>query len=124
MPTSKGSLVASTILTAAVLAGLLALSHGILKWVSLRLDDSLLVGVLRYWPQVGLAMSIYILVFLYYLYALKGIRLGALYPIYTGLSVVLVFALGALRFSEPVTGTNIFGCLLIAVGVAFVAQSS
>ena len=115
---------ASTILTAAVLAGLLALSHGILKWVSLRLDDSLLAGLLRYWPQVGLAMSIYVLVFLYYLYALKGIRLGALYPIYTGLSVVLVFAIGAIRFSEPVTGANIFGCLLIAVGVAFVAQSS
>lgn len=111
-----------TILTAAILAALLALSHGIMKWISINIEGGFVLGVLKLWPQLGAALAIYFFIFLYYIHALRDMKLAALYPLYTGLSVIFVFGLGVFRYSETVTTTNVLGCAMIAVGVALVAS--
>ena len=55
------------------LAALLALSHGILKWVSVNGGQTLAGMLGRYWYFVVLALAIYGFVFFYYLLALKRI---------------------------------------------------
>lgn len=108
--------------TAAALAALLALSHGILKWVAGHGHGSFTELLAAYWPQIGAAVLIYVAIFLWYLQALRTVNLSLLYPLYTGLSVLFVFALGAAVFSEPTSGARIAGCVLIVAGLALVVR--
>jgi small multidrug resistance pump len=104
------------------LAALLALSHGILKWVSVNGGQTLVGMLSRYWYFVVLALAIYGFVFFYYLLALKRFNLASLYSIYTGLAVLLVVLISLIFFEESLSKAQMLGCALIALGVALVGK--
>ena len=99
----------------------LTLSHALMKSASTRFGDSILESVMKTWHLVGAALSIYMLIFFYYLYILKHLNLNQLYPIYTGLSICAVFTVGVVYFNETASPAQIAGCALIAVGVLLVS---
>ena len=108
---------------AVFLATLLAISHGMLKWASVN-SDGTFWGLLRqWWWLLFLAISIYVFIFGYYTYILKYVQLNKLYPMYTGLSILLVFALGAIFFAEGVSTLKIIGCVFVVSGVLLLSWS-
>jgi len=112
----------STLFNAAALAALLTLSHGIMKWVALRAKGSFVDLVLTYWLPLGFAIGIYVFLFLYYTHILRSTQLNMLYPLYGGLSILLVFAMGTWLFGESVTTLKIIGCCFIVAGVIMVTK--
>lgn len=108
-------------LNAVFLAVLLTASHGIMKWISSNAHSGIPRAALDHWLALGVALGIYVFLFAYYLYALRVFQLSVLYPVYTGLSVVLVFLLGVLYFGETITEAKIAGCILVVLGVVLVA---
>ena len=111
------------ILHAATLSLLLALSHGILRWIAGQRSVSYWSMLVEYWIWFALALSIYGIVFLYYTYVLRTVGIALLYPVYTGLSIILVFLVGVFYFNESVSVAQIAGCLLIVLGVVLVARA-
>ncbi len=104
---------------AVVLASLLALSHGLLRQAA-SLDT-----VLWAWPRVGYsvaAMSLYVLIFAYYASLLERMPLSRLYPVYTGLSVVLVYTAGVTWFDESWSARSVAGVVLLVIGVLLVGD--
>lgn len=114
----------SLLLNAVLLASLLAFSHGLLKWVARRDVASYLDMVIRYWPFLFGSLAIYGFIFFYYVQVLRRHDIGILYGIYTGLSVVLVLMIGLYVFDEPLTRTQMFGCLLIVIGILLIGSPS
>lgn len=104
------------------LAALLAVSHGLLKWVSVNGGETLVAMVSRYWLVLGAALAIYGFLFFYYLVALKQFDLAPLYSVYTGLGVLFVVLISLVVFGERLSGGQIAGCILIAAGVALVGK--
>jgi multidrug transporter EmrE-like cation transporter len=103
------------------LALVLAFSH-----VMLRHGALLQQGPLEY-PRVAyttVAMLIYVALFFYYGQLLQRFALSRLYPLYTALSIVCVYAAGAAVFGEPITLRGVLGTLLIVAGVVLVAGES
>jgi len=111
------------ILHAVMLASLLASSHGVLKWVSVQPGGSFFELVLRQWPAVVLALAVYGLVFFYYIFVLRGSPVSILYPVYTGLSVVLVSLIGRVIFNESLSLTQIMGIGFILAGIALMSAT-
>lgn len=112
------------LLNALLLASLLTLSHGLLKWVSSHRHGSYLQSLAEYWWAVGLAISLYVFIFFYYIYVLRSIPIGYLYPVYTGLSIVFVFLMSAWYFGEPTSTSQLLGSALILAGVVLVTGVS
>ena len=112
----------STIFNAAILAALLTLSHGIMKWVAIRAKGNFLDLLQAYWLPLGFAIGIYVFLFLYYTQVLRSTQLNLLYPLYGGLSILLVFIMGTWLFGESVTTLKIIGCLFIVAGVIMVTK--
>lgn len=106
------------ILTALFLASLLAFSHALLKWVSLQNKGSYFELLVHHWWTVGFSILIYVFIFFYYVYALQTIPLTVLYPAYTGISILLVVAIGSMYFGESFDAIHAFGSALIIVGVS------
>ena len=102
---------------AAVLAFLLSVSHGILKYASSKKHDSFIDLISSQWHLIILALSMYGIVFLYYLFILRSNPISSLYPIYTGLSIFFVSFMGYFIFNEPISTQNIIGIVLIITGV-------
>lgn len=111
----------SILLNSVLLASLLALSHGVLKWVALQAKGGLWDLISEFWPYLAGAATIYFFIFVYYTQLLRHTDLNVLYPIYTALSILLVFTMGWLYFGEPVTTLKIIGGILIISGVFLVA---
>ena len=88
------------IMQAGLLAGLLALSHGLLKWVSMQKAENYVKLLGEHWCIIGLALAIYAGIFFYYIFMLKSTPLSIIYPLYTGLSLLFVLLLGVLVFHE------------------------
>ncbi len=103
------------------LAASLAVSHSILRY-SAQLDSSLFQ--LPRLAYVAAALVIYLGIFIYYSHLLERIPISRLYPIYTALSIVLVYVSGVLVFREDVTMRGLIGTLIIVGGVALVAGES
>lgn len=103
------------------LALLLCFSHGLLKWISSRSSESYWQAALQYWWVMCGAISVYVFIFFYYAYILKYVSISILYPVYTGLSIVLVFTMGVFVFNEPYTWQHVAGCALIVAGVFLVS---
>jgi small multidrug resistance pump len=112
------------LLTGLGLALLLAFSHGLLKWVSIQHESSFILNILQHWTVVAAALAIYVIIFFIYIFALKAINISFLYPLYTGLSVLLVTAIGAYQFDEAITGAHIAGSIFILLGILFLAKGS
>lgn len=114
-------MIVSGLFHASLLAFLLTLSHGILKWVSQKNTGSYLQLIIDSWWKIGLAIGLYVFIFFYYTYILRTVHINILYPIYTGLSIVLVFLMGAVFFKEPVSGFQIIGVFVILLGIGLVS---
>ncbi len=100
-----------------LLAALLAFSHGLLKWVSAQSHENYFDLLLEHWTYVLFALSIYGLVFFYYIFVLRSVPISSLYPIYTGLSVLFVMLIGRFLFNEMVSFYQIAGTALILAGI-------
>lgn len=113
----------SVLTHALILATLLALSHGILKWVSVQSHDSYLQMLQQQWKAVIAALTLYGFIFFYYIVVLRSSPVSILYPVYTGLSVLLVLAVGRLVFAEPLSMTQILGAGFILLGIVLMGSS-
>lgn len=102
---------------ATLLALLLASSHALLKWVSTQAHENYLQLLLTQWKLIFLSLSIYGFVFFYYIVVLRSSPISTLYPIYTGLSVLLVLLAGRFLFSEPVSSWQVLGGFFILLGI-------
>ncbi len=100
-----------------LLAAILSLSHAVLKWVSIQENENYWQLLLEQWKYILLALSLYGLVFFYYIFVLRSSPISSLYPIYTGLSVFFVMLLGAMVFQEAITFSRAVGALLILSGI-------
>lgn len=107
----------SSLANALLLAVMLSFSHALLKWLSVQNAESHLQLLLRHWWILGLAIGIYVLIFLYYTYVLSYASISILYPVYTGLSILFVFLIGVVYFKEPYSGQHLLGCLLVVLGI-------
>lgn len=106
---------------ALLLAFLLAFSHGLLKWVAIQKVDGYINILITHWFIITSAISIYVFIFFYYIYVLRGVSIAILYPTYTGLSIIFVLLIGISFFGESVNYLQIIGCLLIIGGVLLVS---
>lgn len=102
---------------ASLLALLLASSHALLKWVSMQAHDNYLQLLLTQWKGIVVSLGIYGFVFFYYIVVLRSSPVSTLYPVYTGMSVLLVLLAGRLLFAEPVSGLQVLGASFILVGI-------
>lgn len=102
---------------AVVLASILTFSHGILKWVSSQAHSDYLQLLVSQWKYVLIALSMYGVVFFYYILVLRGSPISTLYPVYTGLSVLLVMLAGRLVFQEVISPYQVLGAAFILTGI-------
>jgi multidrug transporter EmrE-like cation transporter len=112
------------VIHAFTLASLLAISHGVLKWVSVQAHDNYMELLLGQWKYILLALLMYGLVFFYYIFVLRSSPISTLYPIYTGLSVLFVMFLGAVVFNEVIRGFHMAGAALILSGIVIMGWNS
>jgi len=106
------------LLNAIALATLLTFSHGLMKWVANKnIEVDYLSTVINNWFYIGLAISVYGFLFLYYIQILKKVNIGIFYASYTGLSLVLVLLVGVLFFQEHISQRQILGIVCIIVGI-------
>jgi len=111
----------SALLNALMLASLLAFSHGLLKWVAIQKVDGYFDLLAQYWWIICVAIGIYVFIFFYYAYVLRFVQISTFYPIYTGLSIILVFLIGIGWFGETMRWPQAIGCLLIISGIFMVS---
>lgn len=109
---------------AIILATLLSISHGVLKFASSRPHDNFIDLLLGQWPWIALALSMYGLVFFYYIFVLRSSPISSLYPVYTGLSVFFVLLVGHWFFREPVSAQQMIGVALIIAGISLMGFGS
>lgn len=110
------------IFNAVLLAGLLALSHAIMRTIGLRSSQKGLMDMLlSNWHLLLAALALYGFVFIYYTAALRYQKIALLYPLYTGLSVLLVVGAGVYYFDEGISSMQIAGCALMAVGIFLIS---
>ncbi len=109
---------------AAILATLLATSHAVLKWVSVQSHDNYVQLLLSQWKGVLLALSLYGFIFFYYIVVLRSSPVSILYPVYTGLSVLLVLLVGRFAFSEPISSAQMLGAGFILAGIVLMGGNS
>lgn len=107
-----------TLINAVTLAGLLTFSHGLMKWVANNnVQTDYLSTVVHHWFYIAVAVSIYGLLFLYYIQVLKHVDIGIFYASYTGLSLVFVLLMGVFFFKEDISPLQILGIVCIIVGI-------
>lgn len=111
------------IVDALLLSVVLAMTHAIMRAIGIRASQKTLVDMLMSnWHLFLLAVSLYGFVFVYYTAALRYQKLALLYPLYTGLSVILVLGTGMFYFGEGVSPLQIVGCVLLVVGIFLIAS--
>ena len=107
-----------------LLAALLASSHGVLKWVSVQPHEDYFELLLAQWKYILLALTIYGVVFFYYILVLRSSPISSLYPIYTGLSVLAVMLVGRIVFSETISLVHGIGAALVLSGIMVIGWNS
>ena len=112
------------IMHALLLSILLASSHAILKWISIQAHQNYSQLIYEQWKAVFLSLIIYGLVFFYYIVVLRSSPLSFLYPIYTGISVVMIMAVGRFYFDEPFGVYQYAGTACIFIGIMLIGMSS
>lgn len=113
---------AAVLMHAVLLATLLASSHGLLKWVSSQPHETPIQMLLQHWKAVFAALALYGFIFFYYILVLRSSPVSLLYPVYTGLSVLLVLLMGRLVFSEPLTSVQVFGAGFVLIGIVLMGS--
>jgi small multidrug resistance pump len=104
------------------LAGILTLAQVLLRWSVARYgQESIYLLLARGWLPIGIALALFGLTFFGYLIALRILPISSLYPIYTALSLALVFAAGIVFFNESISAAKAVGVVLIVLGVILVS---
>lgn len=111
------SLLRSVLFNACALAAVLAVSHALLKWVSQQPHADFAELLWRQGAVIVVALFLYAGVFVWYLHALRSFDMAVLFPVYTGLTLVLVALAGVLLFGERLSGWQGAGIVLIVGGV-------
>lgn len=108
---------------AILLASVLALTHVLMRTIGIRSSQQGFLEMLfSNWHLFLLAVSLYGFVFVYYTAALRYQKLALLYPLYTGLSVILVFGAGIYYFSESISFIQIVGCAFLILGIVLISM--
>lgn len=113
-----------TLIVAIGLAVTLALSHMILKRIANEGDDSLLHMFINHHEKFILALTLYFFVFVAYSIALRQMSLSILYPVYTGLSMLCVVAIGVWVFNERLVTAQYVGIIFILLGISLLSMFS
>lgn len=112
----------SIIIKSIFLSVLIVIAHGLFKWVAQHPAESYLSLWLTYWPVLLVSIVLYFFVFFYYAHLLKTTQITLLYPIYTGLSIVILLLVGKAVFNETVSLIQVAGCFLIITGIFCVSK--
>lgn len=112
----------SVIGNAILLAALLVLAHGLLKWVAEHPAEDYFTLLMAHWVTVFISIGLYGFVFFYYAHLLKRLDITQLYPAYTGLSIVFLMVMGVMIFGEKVSIVEIGGCVMIIGGIFLVSK--
>lgn len=107
----------SMLVNAVALAFVLTTAHALLKWASQKPHATFAELLLSQGAVVALALALYGGVFLWYLHALRRFEMAELFPLYTGLTLILVACTGVLLFGERLAPVQIGGILLIVAGL-------
>jgi small multidrug resistance pump len=106
---------------AAALALVLTTAHALLKWASQKPHATFVELLMSQAPVVALALALYGGVFLWYLHALRRFEMSELFPLYTGLTLILVALAGVWLFGERRSPLQMGGIGLI-IGGLFLLQ--
>lgn len=105
------------------LALILASSHALLKWITTQSHESYFQLLWAQWPLILLAIGLYGFVFFYYILVLRSSPVSTLYPVYTGLSVLMVLLAGRFLFQEVVTPYQVAGAGFILLGIVLMGRA-
>lgn len=112
------------ILWAVILAVLLTTANILLKMISAANADSGLDMYLASPVKLLVAIALYFLVFLAYPYLLRFYPMNIIFPSYTGLTVLLVAASGAVFFGEKMGPSQLVGVALLVAGIVCITLNS
>jgi small multidrug resistance pump len=112
------------IVNAAALAVVLTIAPALLKWASQKPHDTFVELLMTQGAVVALALALYGGVFMWYLHALRKFEMSQLFPLYTGLTLILVAIAGVVLFNERLAPVQIGGILLIVGGLYLLARGA
>lgn len=81
-----------------------------------KLDFALLIGIITNYKLV-LALSMYVISMILYLYLLSISNLGRLFSIYVSAGIIVVYILDITYFKTPVKSTSLVGIAMIIIGI-------
>ncbi|MEO8849203.1 MAG: hypothetical protein ABI440_11330 [Casimicrobiaceae bacterium] len=103
------------------LAVVLSAAHALLKWASQQPHASFVELLATQGLVVALALALYGGVFLWYLHALTHFEMAQLFPLYTGLTLIVVAMMGVVLFHERLLPLQ-WGGIALIVGGLFLLQ--
>jgi small multidrug resistance pump len=109
---------------AALLALLLTVSHILLKITSTSSSNSAIDMYIDNAGKILIALVIYFGVFLIYPYVLRFFPISVIFPIYTGLTMLLVMISGSAFFGEKIQLIQYIGAVLLVSGIALITYPS
>ena len=98
---------------------MLAIGFEVLGTMSLKLTD----GLAKLTPTIFVGIF-YTISFYFMGLALKKISISTSYAIWSGLGTVAIILVGTIMFNERITMTELFGIILIVVGVVILNLST
>lgn len=81
-----------------------------------QLDFSLLIEIVTNYKLI-LAISMYVISLMLYMYLLSNSNLGRLFSIYVSASIIVVYIMDIAYFNTPVKSTSIAGIAIIIMGI-------
>jgi small multidrug resistance pump len=111
------ALAGSMFVTAVALSLVLTTAHALLKWASQQPHVTFADLLMTHGVVVAAALALYGAVFLGYLYALRQFEMSELFPLYTGLTLILVACVGVVMFGERLSLQQIGGIAAIIAGL-------
>jgi multidrug transporter EmrE-like cation transporter len=97
----------------------LALRRGAQRFADAPLGPSILLEPLRN-PYIMSGLLLHGLSFFLYIFVLSKLRLNVLYPVATGLSIVLITVVSVVLLGERLTAAQAAGIAAITSGIALV----
>jgi multidrug transporter EmrE-like cation transporter len=109
------------ILASAVLAVLLATANVLLKMVSAVETDTGIEMYIASPMKILFSISLYFGVFLLYPYVLRLYPMSIVFPVYLGLTIMLIMLSGVVLFDEKIALSQIAGSVLLVIGIALIS---
>ena len=108
--------------TVLAVAAQLSLRRGALRFANAALAPSILREPFRN-PYIFAGLMLHGISFFVYIFILSKLRLNVLYPVATGLSIVLITAFSVLVLGERVSAPQVVGIVAIMGGMALVCTT-